>query len=43
MDPYASVLLDQGFKGMIGKGLRAKEVIESVRKNKVVYFVAVYM
>ena len=26
---------------MIGKGLRSKEVIESMKKNKVVYFAAV--
>ena len=41
MDPYAPSLLDRGLKGMIGKGLRSKEVIESMKKNKVVYFGAV--
>jgi len=41
MDPYAPYLLDLGLKGMIGKGLRSKEVIDSMIKNKAVYFGAV--
>ena len=41
MDPYAPALLEKGLKGMIGKGLRSKEVIESMKKNKAVYFTAV--
>ena len=41
MDPYAPSLLDLGLKGMIGKGLRSKEVIESMKKNKAVYFAAI--
>jgi fumarate hydratase subunit beta len=41
MDPYTPYLLDRGLKGMIGKGLRSKEVIESMKKNKAVYFGAV--
>ena len=41
MDPYAPALLEKGLKGMIGKGLRSKEVIESMKKNKAVYFAAV--
>lgn len=41
MDPYAPFLLDRGLKGMIGKGLRSQEVIESMKKNKAVYFGAV--
>ena len=41
MDPYAPVLLDRGLKGMIGKGLRSREVIDSMKKNKAVYFAAV--
>lgn len=41
MDPYAPELLDMGLKGMIGKGLRSKEVIESMVKNKAVYFAAI--
>lgn len=41
MDPYTPALLDKGLKGMIGKGLRSKEVIESMKRNKAVYFHAV--
>ena len=41
MDPYTPLLLEKGLKGMIGKGLRSKEVIESMKKNKAVYFAAV--
>ena len=41
MDKYTPMLLDKGLKGMIGKGKRNKEVIESIKKNKAVYFVAV--
>jgi fumarate hydratase subunit beta len=41
MDPFTPRLLDIGLKGMIGKGLRSKEVIESMKKNKAVYFAAI--
>ncbi|HBY57485.1 MAG TPA: Fe-S-containing hydro-lyase [Candidatus Atribacteria bacterium] len=41
MDPYAPSLLDRGLKGMIGKGSRSQEVIESMKKNKAVYLGAV--
>ena len=41
MDSYAQALLDLGLTGMIGKGLRSKEVIESMKKNKAVYFAAI--
>jgi len=41
MDPYTPALLEQGLKGMIGKGLRSQEVIESMKKNKAIYFGAV--
>lgn len=41
MDSYAPRLLDIGLKGMIGKGLRSKEVIESMKKNKAIYFAAI--
>lgn len=41
MDPYAPELLEIGLKGMIGKGLRSEEVIESMKKNKGVYFGAI--
>lgn len=41
MDPYAPRLLDIGLKGMIGKGLRSKDVVESMKKNTAVYFGAI--
>lgn len=41
MDKYTPLLLDQGLKGMIGKGKRNQEVIESIIKNQSVYFAAV--
>ncbi len=41
MDKYTPLLLDNGLKGMIGKGKRSKEVVESMIKNKAVYFAAV--
>src|SRR5574344_2157046 len=41
MDKYTPTMLDLGLKGMIGKGKRSKDVIESIKKNKAVYFAAV--
>ena len=41
MDKYAPTLLDLGLKGMIGKGARSKEVVDSIVKNKCVYFACV--
>ena len=41
MDKYAPSLLDLGLKGMIGKGARNQDVIDSIVKNKCVYFVAI--
>ena len=41
MDKYTPMLLDRGLKGMIGKGKRSKEVIDSMVQNKAVYFAAV--
>ncbi|AJA49690.1 fumarate hydratase class I, anaerobic [Clostridium pasteurianum DSM 525 = ATCC 6013] len=41
MDSYTPKLLDMGLKGMIGKGLRSKEVVESIVKNKAIYFGAI--
>lgn len=41
MDKYTPLLLNQGLKGMIGKGKRSKEVMDSMIKNKAVYFAAV--
>jgi fumarate hydratase subunit beta len=41
MDPYTPTLLNKGLKGMIGKGFRSPEVIESMKKNRAVYFGAI--
>lgn len=41
MDAYAPKLMDLGLKGMIGKGARNEEVIDSIKKNKAVYFGAI--
>jgi len=41
MDDYAPKLLEKGLKGMIGKGLRSQEVIDSMIKNGAVYFAAI--
>lgn len=41
MDDYTPALLDEGLKGMIGKGLRGEKVVESMKKNKAVYFGAI--
>ena len=41
MDAYTPTMLDQGIKGMIGKGSRSKEVVESMKKNGATYFAAV--
>ena len=41
MDFYSPLLMDNGLRGMIGKGARNNEVKESIKKNKAVYFAAV--
>jgi fumarate hydratase subunit beta len=41
MDAYTPALLDAGLKGMIGKGLRNKAVVDSIIKNGAVYFAAI--
>lgn len=41
MDAYTPTMLDQGIKGMIGKGSRKPEVIVSMKKNGATYFAAV--
>ena len=41
MDKYTPLLLDKGLKGMIGKGKRSEEVIDSMNKNNAVYFAAI--
>ena len=40
MDPFAPRLLDLGLAAMIGKGERNREVVESIKNNKAVYFCA---
>ena len=40
MDPYAPALLDQGLKGMIGKGARNDAVVDAMKRNTAVYFAA---
>ena len=41
MDKYTPLLLENGLKGMIGKGRRSEEVVESINKNNAVYFAAI--
>ena len=41
MDSMTPVLLDLGMKGMIGKGSRSREVIDSMKKNCCIYFAAI--
>jgi fumarate hydratase subunit beta len=41
MDAFSPEMMEQGLKGMIGKGPRSKEVIESMKKNGAVYFAAI--
>jgi fumarate hydratase subunit beta len=40
MDGFTEPLLKAGLKGMIGKGLRSKEIRALIKKHKAVYFVA---
>jgi fumarate hydratase subunit beta len=40
MDAYSPRLMEMGLKGMIGKGMRKKEVVEAMKKHKAVYFAA---
>jgi len=41
MDKYTPTMIEQGMRGMIGKGLRSKEVIDACVKYGAVYFVAI--
>jgi fumarate hydratase subunit beta len=41
MDSFSPLLMDHGLRGMIGKGLRKKEVVDSMIKNGCVYFAAI--
>src|SRR4030042_1954508 len=40
MDAYSPKLMEIGLKGMIGKGMRKKEVPEAMKKYKAVYLAA---
>ncbi len=40
MDSFSPRLMQEGLKGMIGKGNRSKAVKEAIVKNKAVYFAA---
>lgn len=41
MDAYSPALLEQGLRGMVGKGLRGPDVVEAMRRHHAVYFGAV--
>lgn len=41
MDAYAPRLIEQGLKGMVGKGVRSEAVVEAMKKHKAVYFGAI--
>ncbi len=41
MDAYSPLLISQGLRGMIGKGLRSDTVIEAMRKHGAVYLGAI--
>ncbi len=41
MDPYTPRLIEQGLKGMIGKGTRSDAVKKAIMAHKCVYFAAI--
>jgi fumarate hydratase subunit beta len=41
MDKYTPTMIQQGMRGMIGKGLRSQEVIDACKEYGAVYFAAV--
>ena len=41
MDKYTPTMIEQGMRGMIGKGLRSQEVIDACKEHGAVYFAAV--
>lgn len=41
MDAYSGALIAKGLKGMIGKGLRSKEVKDAIKEYTGVYFAAI--
>ncbi len=40
MDPYSPILIENGLRGMIGKGARSETVVEAMKKHSAVYFAA---
>jgi fumarate hydratase subunit beta len=41
MDAYSPRLMEVGLKGMIGKGMRSREVIDAMKRHRCVYMAAV--
>ena len=41
MDKYTPTMIEQGMRGMIGKGLRSQEVIDACVEHGAVYFAAI--
>ena len=41
MDAFAPRLMQEGIRGMIGKGNRSEAVIKAIKKHKAVYFAAI--
>ena len=41
MDKYTPAMIEQGMKGMIGKGLRNQDVVAACKAHHAVYFVAI--
>src|SRR5664280_2470472 len=41
MDFFTPKLIENGLKGMIGKGMRSQEVIEAIKQHNAVYFGAI--
>jgi len=41
MDVFTPLLLDNGLCAMIGKGQRSDKVVDSIKKNKAIYFCAI--
>lgn len=41
MDKYTPRMIEQGLKGMIGKGQRSEAVVEAMKKHGCVYFAAI--
>ena len=40
MDSFTPLLLREGLKGMIGKGDRSAEVVQSIKEHQAIYFIA---